>query len=105
MEQFYKLDTTVGVENPYMIMPDANEAELSFQAFCTRKNEIAKKHIKKLQAFIDSKPSIAELQEFGIHVSPCWVLDEGGDVPRIKTVRNAFFAESQMKARITESIF
>lgn len=100
MEQYYKLDTTVEVENPYKLMPDANSVYLSFQSFCTKKGDIAQKHIQVLQAFIDSNPSIAELEQLGVAVYPCWSGDNGIGV---KTVSGSFFAESQMKARITQS--
>jgi hypothetical protein len=100
MKQYYKLDNTVKVENPYMIMPDSNGVYLGFQAFQTKKGDVAKKHIKGLQAFIDSKLTIAELLEIGIKVYPIWAGDNGIGT---KTVSGSFFAESQMKARITES--
>lgn len=100
MEQYYKLDTVAKVENPYGVMPNSNGVCLGFQLFRTKKGEIATKHIKSLQAFIDSKPSLSELMQLGVEVYPCWAGDNGIG---IKTVSGSFFSESQMNARIIES--
>jgi hypothetical protein len=96
MKRYYKLECDVNVENIYKAdMPTSNIVYLNFQAFYTKKREIAKKHIKGLQAFIDSKPSLSELMQLGIVIDPTW-----HDGICWESVSGSFFTESQLKTRI-----
>jgi hypothetical protein len=104
MKRYYELDCTVEIENPYKLMPNCNIVYLNFEAFYTKKREIAKKHINGLQAFIDSKPSLSELMQLGVIVTPTWGEKLPCGLSVWQSVSGSFFPESQLNARITKPL-